>query len=67
VLLEVTRQGYVASPLTQIVEIPATRSRLRSDLQLNMHPHILMRVGRAPKTPTSRRRRLEDVLVEDEA
>jgi hypothetical protein len=67
VLLEVTRQGYVASPLTQIVEIPATRARLRFDLRLDMHPHILMRVGRAPKTPASRRRHLEDVIVEAEA
>jgi hypothetical protein len=64
VLLEITRQGYAASPLTQIVEIPAIRARLRSELRLSMQPHILMRVGRAPKTPTSRRRRLEDVLVE---
>jgi nitroreductase len=67
VLLEVTRNGYVASPLTQIVEIPITRARLRSDLRLDMNPHILMRVGRAPKTPASRRRRLEDVIVEAEA
>jgi hypothetical protein len=67
VLLEVTRHGYVASPLTQIVEIPVTRARLRSELHLDMHPHILMRVGRAPKTPASRRRRLEDVIVEGES
>ena len=64
VLLEVTRQGYAASPLTQVVEIPATRERLRTELGLQMHPHILMRVGRAPKTPASRRRRLEDVVEE---
>jgi hypothetical protein len=64
VLLEITRQGYAASPLTQIVEIPATRARLRSELGLHMQPHVLMRVGHAPKTPTSRRRALEDVLAE---
>ena len=64
VLLEVTRQGYAASPLTQVVEIPATRDRLRTELRLDMHPHILMRVGRAPKTPASRRRRMEDVVQE---
>jgi nitroreductase len=66
VLLEITRHGYVASPLTQIVEIPVIRARLRSDLHLDMHPHILMRVGRAPKTPASRRRRLAEVIVEPE-
>ncbi|HEY7050424.1 MAG TPA: nitroreductase family protein [Jatrophihabitantaceae bacterium] len=64
VLLEATRHGYVASPLTQVVEIAATRERLRTELGLQMHPHILMRVGRAPKTPASRRRRVEDVVVE---
>jgi nitroreductase len=67
VLLEVTRQGYAASPLTQVVEIPFTRARLRSELRLDMQPHILIRVGRAPKTPASRRRRLDDVLVETHA
>jgi hypothetical protein len=64
VLLEVTRQGYAASPLTQVVEIPVTRARLRSDLRLDMQPHVLLRVGRAPKTPATRRRRVADVLVE---
>ena len=65
-LLEVARHGYAASPLTQVVEVPATRARLRSELRLDMQPHILMRVGRAPKTPASRRRRLDDVIVEIE-
>ncbi len=65
VLLEVTRRGYAASPLTQVVEIPRTRSELRSQLQLYLVPHVLLRVGRAPKTPASRRRRLVDVLSED--
>lgn len=64
VLLEVTRQGFAASPLTQVVEIPVTRSRLRAELNLDMHPHILLRVGRAPKTPASRRRRIDDVAEE---
>jgi hypothetical protein len=62
--LEATARNYVASPLTQVVEIPATRERLRAELNLPMHPHILLRVGRAATTPTSRRRPLEDVLVE---
>jgi len=65
VLLEVTRRGYAASPLTQVVEIPRTRSALRSELQLYLVPHVLLRVGRAQKTPASRRRRLVDVLSED--
>jgi hypothetical protein len=62
VLLEITRWGYAASPMTQVIEIPSTRSRLRNALGLDMKPHVLLRVGRAPKTPASRRRRLEDVV-----
>jgi hypothetical protein len=31
---------------------------------MEMNPHVLLRVGRAPKTPASRRRRLADVLSE---
>jgi len=64
VLLEITRRGYAASPLTQIVEVPSTREALRSELRLGMYPHVLLRVGRAPATPSPRRRRLVDVLDE---
>jgi hypothetical protein len=64
ILLEVTRQGFTASPLTQVIEIPATRAALREDLGLRMYPHILLRVGRAASTPATHRRRLVDVLVE---
>lgn len=64
VLLEVTRLGYTASPLTQVIEIPRTRGLLRDELGLSMFPHVLLRVGRAPETPLTRRRRLVDVLTE---
>jgi nitroreductase len=64
VLLEVTRLGYTSSPLTQIIEIPRTRGMLRDELGLSMFPHVLLRVGRAPETPLTRRRRLVDVLTE---
>ena len=64
VWLEIARRGYTASPLTQVVEIPVTRAGLRSELELTMQPHVLLRVGRAPATPASRRRRLSDVLLE---
>jgi len=63
-LLELTRLGFVASPLTQVTEIPDTRLALRRELALDMHPHVLLRVGRAPLTPATRRRRLAEVLVE---
>jgi hypothetical protein len=61
-LLDITRRGYVASPFTQVVEVAATNAALREQLQLAMHPHLLLRVGRAPVTPASRRRRLVDML-----
>ncbi len=66
VLLEITRFGFVASPLTQVIEVPSARAALRRELRLRMNPHLLLRVGRAPTTPASRRRRLVDVMIEDE-
>jgi hypothetical protein len=66
VLLEVTRNGFSASPLTQVTEVPSARAQLRAELGLaNSYPHLLLRIGRAPATPASRRRRLVDVLVEE--
>lgn len=62
VWLEVTRAGYAMSLFTQVVEVPATRQLLRSELGLSMQPHVLLRVGRAPATPVTRRRKLVDVL-----
>jgi len=65
VLLEITRHGLSASLLTQVTEVPATRAELRRELELTGHPHVLLRIGRAPTTPASRRRRLVDVLTEE--
>lgn len=65
VLLEITRAGYVATPLTQITEVPSARAQLRSELGLIGFPHVLLRIGHAAPTPGSRRRRLVEVLVED--
>jgi nitroreductase len=65
VLLEITKRGFVAGPLTQAVEMPFARAGLRAELGLTVYPQVLLRVGRAPMTPASRRRRLVDVLVED--
>lgn len=65
VLLEVTRHGYVASMLTQITEVPSARVQLRTELGLIGYPHLLLRIGHAAPTPASRRRRLVDVIIED--
>ena len=50
VLLELTRLGWVASPLTQAIEVPVTRTRLRSALTWDAHPQMLLRIGRAEPT-----------------
>jgi hypothetical protein len=62
VWLEATRAGYVASLFSQPVEVAAVRAQLRSDLRLSMQPHMVIRVGRAPVTPASRRRHVAEVL-----
>ena len=64
VLLEVTRHGLVTSPLTQVVEQPATRAALRRELGMTGYPMVLLRVGRAAVTPGTLRRELADVLVD---
>ncbi len=63
--LEVTRAGYAMSLLTQVIEVPSTRALLRAELGLRMQPHVLLRVGRAPATPASRRRKLVEVLRQE--
>ncbi len=66
VLLEVTRHEFAASPLTQIVENSFTREQLRAELGLDVFPHVLLRVGKAPLTPSTRRRRLVEVVLEND-
>ena len=62
--LELTRQGYVATLFTQVIEVPYLRQQLRVELELPGWPHLLIRVGKAGATSASMRRRLQD-LVED--
>lgn len=58
VLLELATHGWVAGPLTQAVEVPVTRTQLRSALTWHGHPQSVLRIGRAPGTsPTPRRPR----------
>ena len=62
VLLELTAQGWAASPVTQPIEVPLTRTQLRSALTWNAHPQLLLRIGRAPQTTPTPRRRREDLV-----
>jgi hypothetical protein len=62
VWLEITRAGFVASLFTQVIEVAALRVQLRDQLRLGMHPHLVIRVGRAPVTAASMRRHVSDIL-----
>jgi hypothetical protein len=62
-LLELTRLGWVAGPLTQAVEVPVTRIQLRAALTWNAHPQMVVSIGRAPSTVLTPLRRRGDVVV----
>jgi nitroreductase len=57
VLLRLTAAGLAASPLTQALDWPATRTRLGTELSLVGHPQMLLRLGwpSQPATVTGRR------------
>ena len=64
-LLIATAAGVAASPLTQALDWPATRTRLQSRLSLVGHPQMLLRLGFPPETAggvVSGRRPVGDVL-----
>jgi hypothetical protein len=54
-LLELTRREWVAGPISQSLEIPSTRERLRR-LTAPAHPQMLLRIGRAARADSSPRR-----------
>jgi hypothetical protein len=64
ILLEATRLDYVVSLASQVAEVPSTRDRRRKELDLELHPLLLMRIGRAAPTPASKRRDLNKVISE---
>ena len=66
ILLEATRLDFVVSLATQVAEVPSTRDRLRKELDLEFHPLLLMRIGRAAPTPASKRRDLTMIISETE-
>jgi nitroreductase family protein len=66
VWLALTRLGYAASPLTEIVEVAQTHERLRTALGVDLHPQLLLRVGLAPYAVPTNRRRADDVITDDE-
>jgi hypothetical protein len=64
-LLLTTAEGLAASPLTQALDWPATRARLRTRLSLVGHPQMMLRMGYPPEMPAavaSGRRPVPEVL-----
>jgi nitroreductase len=64
-LLHATTEGLAASPLTQALDWPATRTQLRTRLSLVGHPQMLLRLGYptdASAGTVSGRRPVEQVL-----
>jgi hypothetical protein len=64
VLLVATRAAYAVSPFSQIIEVAQTNRRLRQDLELDVYPQLLLRLGRAPAASAVPRRPLEEMLTE---
>ena len=62
-LLRATAAGLAASPLTQALDLPVTRTQMRSRLSLVGHPQMLLRMGYPASTGTpTGRRPVADVL-----
>lgn len=62
VVLEATRHDLGVSLLARVVEVARTNAGLRGELQLAVHPQMLLRAGRVAATPASRRRRFADMI-----
>jgi nitroreductase len=62
VLLAITRAGWAASPLTQCVEMPLTRMKLRAGLTWDTWPQTVLRIGHAGPTGATPRRQRDDVV-----
>ncbi|TFV71014.1 NAD(P)H nitroreductase [Blastococcus sp. CT_GayMR19] len=62
VLLTITQAGWAASPFTQCLEIPTTRTRLRAGLTWDTWPQSVLRIGHAGPTGATPRRQRADVV-----
>jgi hypothetical protein len=60
-LLELAALGWAAGPLTSVIEVPVTRTQLRSALAWNAHPQLLLRLRRAAPAPPSPRHQRREV------
>ena len=62
VLLSATVEGVAAQPLSAVLEVPATRARLRNALGVVGHPQMVLRLGYGSRGPVSKRLPIGDVL-----
>jgi len=65
VLLTATSLGLSASFLSQVVEVPATRRRLRALLGGHLHPQMVLRIGYGTSVPPVPRRPVSELIVHD--
>jgi hypothetical protein len=65
VTLELAAHGLVCSPVTPILEVPATRAALRRGLGMTGHPQQVFRVGRVGRIRATARRPLREMLSEE--
>lgn len=63
ILLQAAAEGVFASPMTQVLEVPASRGMLAEQLGLVGYPQMLLRMGYASGHPQTPRRPVEDVLL----
>ena len=62
VLLRATASGVSASPLNQVVDVPAHRAMLRQELRLLGAPQMVLRMGYGAAAAGASRRPVTDVL-----
>ena len=64
-LLTLTCEGLVASPVTQPLELPVDRVQLQAALGLTGYPQMVLRIGYpdGPGSPRTGRRNVTDVLA----
>ena len=63
--VEAERHGLASSALTQALDLPSVRQRLRTLMNWSDHPQMVVRVGwppREPPPPNTPRRPVADVL-----
>lgn len=63
VLLRATVDNVAAQPLTQVLEVPILRARMRHVLGAVGHPQMLLRLGYGSSGPTSQRRPPEQTVT----